>query len=73
MEQFIREIEAYCAVAGIKPQRLLRDAVNAQWGQWDGWKSGKSSPTMALVDRLRVYMAEHPPEGYVARKKGAAA
>jgi len=72
MEQLISEIEAYCAAAGIKPQRLLRDAYGAGWGVWDGWKAGTSSPTMQVVDRLRAHMAAHPPEIYPARKRGAA-
>lgn len=73
METLIAEIEAYCASAGIKPQRLLRDAVGAGWGQWSGWKAGTSSPTMAVADRLRLYMADHPPEAYATRKQGTAA
>lgn len=73
MEKLISEIEAYSAEAGIKPQKLLRDAIDAGWGQWAGWKAGRSSPTMAVVDRVCGYMSIHPPEGYHARKRGAAA
>jgi hypothetical protein len=57
----------------IKPQRLLRDAINAGHGQWAAWTSGRSSPTMKVVDRLRAYMAAHPADTYQARKPGAAA
>ncbi|MFE3839604.1 hypothetical protein [Pseudogemmobacter sonorensis] len=57
MEQLISEVEAYCAAEGISPQKLLRDALNAKWGQWQDWKDGKSSPTMKVADRLRAYMA----------------
>lgn len=73
MEKLISEIEAYCDVADIKPQRLLRDAVGMGWGKWPAWKSGQSSPTMAVVDRLRAYMAAHPPARYRAGGGGAAA
>ena len=73
MEQLISEFEAYCAAAGIKPQKLLRDAYGAGWGVWDRWKAGTSSPTMQVVDRLRAYMSAHPPECYARRKRGAAA
>ena len=73
MEKLIAEIEAYSAAAGIKPQRLLRDAINAGHGQWADWRARKSSPTMKVVDRLRAYMAAHPPETYHARKRGSAA
>lgn len=75
MEKLISEIEAYCDAAGIKPQRLLRDAVGAGWGQWAAWKSGKSSPTLHVVDRLHTHMAEVPAEDYVEtmRKRRAAA
>lgn len=61
MEQFISEIESYCAAIGCKPQKLLRDALKSSWRQWDEWKSGKSSPTLASVDRLRAHMAANPP------------
>jgi hypothetical protein len=61
MEQFITEIEFYTDALGIKPQRLLRDVLNSPWGQWDDWKSGKSSPTLRNVDRLRDHIAANPP------------
>lgn len=57
MEQLISDIEAHCTARGISPQKLLREAINAKWGQWQDWKDGKSSPTMKVADRLRVYMA----------------
>lgn len=61
MEQFISDIEAYCSAAGILPQQLLKEVVGANWGTWQRWKDGKSSPTMKLVDRIRAYMSENPP------------
>lgn len=60
MEQLIDEIEAYAVAAGIKPQRLLREALGASWRQWDDWKAGNASPTLRVVDRLRSFMAENP-------------
>lgn len=60
MEQLISEIEAYCAARGITPQRLLKEAVAAQWGMWQRWKDGESSPTMKVADRIRLHMAENP-------------
>ncbi|SNT39016.1 hypothetical protein SAMN05421763_11385 [[Luteovulum] sphaeroides subsp. megalophilum] len=57
MEQLISDIEAHCTACGISPQKLLREAINAKWGQWQDWKDGKSSPTMKVVDRLRAFMA----------------
>ena len=61
MEQFIKEIEAYCAASNCKPQKLLRDVLKSSWRIWDEWKSGRSSPTLASVDRLRAHMAKNPP------------
>jgi len=61
MEQLITEVEAYCSAVGTTPQRVLRAAIGANWGQWDSWIVGKSSPTMRVVDRLRQWMADHPP------------
>lgn len=73
MEQLIADIEAYCDAAGIKPQRLLRDAADMGWGKWSDWKARKTYPTMKVVDRVRTYMADHPPEAYHRRKRGSAA
>lgn len=61
MEQFIREIEAYALATGRKPQSVLRAAVGASWGTWESWVAGKSSPTMAVADRIRAYIADNPP------------
>ena len=59
MEQLISDIEAYCARSGVSPQKLLREAINAQWGQWQKWKDGESSPTMKVADRIRKYIKEN--------------
>ncbi|MEQ8258079.1 MAG: hypothetical protein RH980_18700 [Roseovarius confluentis] len=60
MDQLISEIEAYADAIGRSPQWVLRAAINAGGGEWDSWKAGRSSPTMARVDRLRHYMVSHP-------------
>ena len=60
MEQLIKEITEYASRAGKQPQAILRSAIGASWGQWDDWLSGKSSPTMKNVDRLREWMRDHP-------------
>lgn len=62
MEQFIREIEAYAQAAQRKPQAVLRAAVGASWKSWDSWLSRRSSPTMAVADRIRDYMRANPPQ-----------
>lgn len=59
MEQLISDIEAYCERSGISPQKLLRDVINAQWGQWQKWKDGEASPTMKVADRLREYIKKN--------------
>ncbi|WP_288997970.1 hypothetical protein [uncultured Gemmobacter sp.] len=41
----------------------MRLAVSASWGTWEAWKAGKSSPTVAVADRIYAYMAENPPAG----------
>lgn len=57
MEKLIADIEAFAAEFGITPQKLLRDAINAEWGRWQKWKAGEASPTMLIADRIRAYMA----------------
>lgn len=69
MDQFIREIEEFCAAAGIRPERLLRETINAQWGQWARWRDGKSSPTMIVADRIRRFMRENPPETFAGASR----
>jgi len=61
MEKLIAEVAAHAAACGMTPQRVLRAAIGASWGQWDSWRAGQSSPTMRVADRLRRYMAENPP------------
>lgn len=56
MEEFIRNIETFAAEHGITPQKLLRDAMNAEWGRWALWKAGDASPTMITADKVRAYM-----------------
>ena len=60
MERFIAEIEVYANACGITPQALLRNVINAQWGQWQKWKDGKASPTLRIVDRIHDHMAANP-------------
>lgn len=64
MEQFISEIEAAARTAGISPNKLLRQAINAKWSQFDDWKNGRASPTMAVVDRVRGHIATLTPEAH---------
>lgn len=59
MDQLISDIEAYADAIGRSPQWVLRAAINAGGGEWESWKAGRSSPTMARVDRLKEYMAAH--------------
>lgn len=61
MEQLIADIEAYAARSGMKPQAILRAAINAKWSTWEGWVRRNSSPTVANADRIRDWMAGNPP------------
>lgn len=62
MEQLISEIEVYARAVERTPQAVLRAAIGAGWSEWESWRAGRSSPTMARVDRLRAYIAENPPK-----------
>ena len=61
MEQLIKDIQAYADAVSKTPQWVLRAAIKASWGQWDAWKEGRSSPTMAVADRVRDFMRANPP------------
>lgn len=69
MEKLIRDIETYAQTVGLKPQTVLRAAVGAGWGAWDAWRTGKSSPTVVVADRIYAYMAANPA---AHQEKGAA-
>ena len=73
MDQFITEVESYCAALGIRPQQLLRNVLNAKWSQWDAWVARSATPTMASVDRLRAHMAAHPAPAPAAQSQEDAA
>lgn len=62
MEKLISAIEAHSAATGLKPQKILRDAIGASWGQWDRWKAGEQFPRMDTVDKLMRWMEAHPPK-----------
>jgi hypothetical protein len=68
MEHLISEIEAYADAVGRTPQAVLRAAIDAGGREWVSWRDGRSSPTMARVDRLRAYMASNPPGAGVGRE-----
>lgn len=72
MEQFIREIRNYAAGVGKSPQWVLRQAIGANWGQWDSWIKGASSPTLHTADRLRRWMEQNPPPESAAPEEAAA-
>ena len=71
MEQLVTDVRAYAAAKGQKPQKVLRDAIGAGWGQWDTWVAGGASCTLRVEQRLRAYMAANPPA--VAEPRGDAA
>ena len=73
MEQLLSDIEAYAKAVNKGPQAGLRAAIGAGWKEWESWKTGASSPTMARVDRLRAYMAENPPSAGVSDPREDAA
>lgn len=57
MDKLIQDIEAFAREFDVTPQRILRDAINAEWGRWQRWKDGASSPTMLNADRIYAHMA----------------
>ncbi|MBY6135056.1 hypothetical protein KUV61_04400 [Nocardioides marinus] len=61
MEQFLEEMAAYAEAVGRSPQHVLRQAIGANWSQWQAWKEGQSSPTLHTVDKIRRYIAANPP------------
>lgn len=62
MDKLISDIEAFCAEFGLTPQKLLREAINAEWGRWPRWKSGEASPTVAVADKIYAFMANRRSE-----------
>lgn len=62
MERLINEISTYASARGLSPQRVIREALNAEWGRWERWVAGISNPRADTIDRVRAYMAAHPPK-----------
>lgn len=62
MEKLISEIEAYAKATGVHPATVLRRSAGYGWGVWHKWTGRKSSPTMESVEKVRTYMAAHPPK-----------
>ncbi|WP_229678548.1 XRE family transcriptional regulator [Neptunicoccus cionae] len=70
MEEFIREIEAYANAVGKRPGTVVQDAKCGGGRTWARWKLGDSSPTLAIVDRIRAYMSVNQPNS--SQKEDAA-
>lgn len=67
LADLIRDAQGYCSAAGIKLSTLSHYAIgNTRW--FDDRSAGKPY-TVATLDRIRRYMADHPP----ASKKRAGA
>lgn len=63
MEKFILEIEQYAALRGIKPSTVLQKATGLSGTRWPLLKAGRAGLTLATVDKVRRYIAEHPAPG----------
>lgn len=63
MEQFLEDVRKYAQAFGVLPTTVVQRAGVGGGATWGRWESGKGSPTLATVDRLRRYMAENPPSG----------
>ncbi|MCA2012418.1 hypothetical protein LCM17_13045 [Cereibacter sphaeroides] len=61
MEEFLAEIEAFSKAHDITPQSILRKACGYNFGRWQKWLDREASPTLANVDKIRVWMAENKP------------
>ena len=58
--QLLREVADYCKRAGIRESQLTRRAIRAP--QFCERIRNGSSCTFQVAQRLRDYMAAHPPE-----------
>lgn len=60
MEDFIAEIEKYCAASGIAETTFGRLAHND--GKFVGRLKGGGTVTLATFAKVKKYMTENPPE-----------
>jgi transcriptional regulator with XRE-family HTH domain len=60
MEQFLSDIRAYARAHGVLPTTIVQRIGVGSGSTWARWESGKSSPTLKTVDRIRQYMAQNP-------------
>ena len=56
MDQFIAEVEAYAARHGIRPEQVLRLAINSNWAKWQAWKAGTSQALPRTQEKVRKWM-----------------
>jgi hypothetical protein len=70
MEQLVADIEAFAAEFGVTPQKVLRDAVNAEWDRWSRWKAGTASATQLVARSNRITHAAGTLNGLAPREPG---
>lgn len=69
MEQFLADVEVYAAACGVAPTTIVQRAGAGNGVAWAKWKAGTASCSLATADKVRAYMAAHPP----LQKQGDAA
>lgn len=60
MNEFMKMVRDYAASLKIEPSTVAQRAAGVGGGSWSRWEAGTSSPTMAVADRIKAYIAENP-------------
>ncbi|MGV6840592.1 MAG: XRE family transcriptional regulator [Planktomarina sp.] len=61
MDKFLEDVRNYADACNMLPSTIVQRANAGGGAAWKKWETGKSSPTMRTVDRIRQYMADNPP------------
>lgn len=54
----MQEIQDYAEAHGIKPATVLQKAAGLSGRTWEQWVSGKSSPTVRTVEKVRFFIQQ---------------
>jgi hypothetical protein len=60
MEKLMSEIREYAKAVNRKPSYIIQKAGKCNGHVWGQWEQGASC-TLKLAERIREWIAEHPP------------
>lgn len=63
MEQFIKEVRDYAKLVKKHPSTVIQEGGKCGGKSWNLWLKDERTPTAKIMDRIRKYIKDNPPEG----------